>query len=101
MVIVLRYAFLLSLGVASIFAFISATALTGQMLIAGSGHSVQNPEDMGVWVMAGMAVLTALSLFRFVFSGLPAMAKSWYRNNKDKLLTIFVAGIVCAVFLVL
>ena len=101
MIIVLRYAFLLALGVASIFAFISAMAVTGQMLIAGSGHSVQHPEDMGVWVMAGMAILTTISLLRFVFSGLPAMAKSWYRDNKDKLLTIFIAGIVCAVFLVL
>ena len=100
MIIVLRYAFLLALGMASIFAFISATAVTGQMLIAGSGHTVQNPEDMGVWVLAGMAVLTALSLFRFVFSGLPAMAKTWYQNNKDKLFTLIIAGVVCAVFLV-
>lgn len=100
MIIVLRYAFLLALGVASIFALFSATAVTGQMLIAGTGHTVQNPEEMGVWVMAGIAVLTGLSLFRFVFTGLPAMAKTWYQNNKDKLFTLVMAGAVCAVFLV-
>ena len=100
MVIVLRYAFLLALGAASIFAFISATAVTGQMLIVGSGHSIQNPQDLGIWVMAGMAALSAVSLVRFVFSGIPAMARRWYGDNRDKLFALVIVVVIGAVFLV-
>lgn len=100
MLVVLRYAFLLALGAASIFAFVSAMAATGQMLIGNGEYTIQNPREMSAWVLVGMAALSAASLLRFAYSGIPSMIKSWFQGNKDKLATLVVAGIVCVVFLV-
>ena len=101
MVIVVRYAFLLALGLAAIFAFVSATAVTGQMLLASTGAGVGNPSEMSLWVMVAMGGLGLLSLFRFTFARLPSMARDWYRENREQLATIIVLGGVFFAFVVL
>ncbi|MEC9367126.1 MAG: hypothetical protein VX871_00345 [Pseudomonadota bacterium] len=101
MVIVVRYACLLAVGIAAIFAFVSAAAVTGQMLLAGAGSSVQNPGEMSLWVMVCMGGLGLLSLARYTFVRLPTMARDWYRENREQLATIVVLGGVFLAFVML
>ena len=100
MAVVLRYAFLLALGVVSIFVFVAATAATGQMLIGNSEHVVLTPRQMSAWVLVGMAVLSAASLLRFATFGVPSMIKSLFLGHKDKLVTLVLVAVVCVVFVV-
>ena len=100
MVLVLRYIFLVALGVASIIAFISATAGTGQMLLASTGHRIDNPDALGFWILFAMAAFSLLSMFRFVWLGIPAMVRGWFSDHKDKFVTLLLGGIVCIIFLV-
>lgn len=47
MEILLRYACLVGIGLASLFTFVSATAVTGERLAAAGGYAVQDPADAG------------------------------------------------------
>ncbi len=100
--IVLRYACLLGIGFASLFAFISAGSVTGQMVVANSSEGViVDPQDMAVWVLGAITVLGLWSVFRFMFGSLPLMLRDWYRDHKEKMATLAMAGVVCFVFVVL
>ncbi|MGD9867402.1 MAG: hypothetical protein AB7U38_05300 [Hyphomicrobiales bacterium] len=101
MVILVRYAFLLALGLGAIFTFVSATAVTGQMLLAGTGTAVQDPSDMSLWVMVAMGGMGLLSLFRHAFVRAPARARLWYRDHRESLATLIVVGGVFFAFMVL
>lgn len=99
MVIILRYVFLIALGLASCYAFINASAGTGQILLAEAGHRVDNPAAVGFWILFGMAAFSLMSMFRFVYLGIPAMFRGWLAEHKDKLVTLALGGIVCGIFL--
>ena len=98
--ILLRYAFLLGLGLASIFAFVSATAVTGRRLAASSGFPVQDSADMTFMVLALIGILGLLSVAKFIFSGFPAMMRDWYGRHKGQIAALTMAGVIGAVFLV-
>ena len=100
MAILLRYACLMGLGLASIFVFVSAGAVTGQMVTARAGAAV-NPHDISIWVLGVITFLGLFSVFRFMFARLPFMLRDWYRDHKDKVATLAMAGFVCFVFVVL
>ena len=100
MVIVLRYVCLLALGGASIFAFISATAATGQLLLAESGRTVENPESMGFWIFAVMAGVSLFSVLRFMFSRAPVAVWTWIKDNKDRLATLVLIVLIGGLFVV-
>lgn len=98
--ILLRYAFLLGLGLASVFTFVSATAVTGQRLAATSGHAIQNPADSSFLVLALIGVLGFLSVINFALRRFPSLVRDWYERRKGQLATMMMAGVVCVVFLV-
>lgn len=98
--ILLRYAFLLGLGLASVFTFVSATAVTGQRLAATSGHAIQNPADSSFLVLALIGVLGFLSVINFALRRFPSLVRDWYERRKGQLATMMMAGVVCIVFLV-
>jgi uncharacterized protein HemY len=98
--ILFRYACLLGLGLASIFTFVSATAVTGQRLAATSGYAVQNPADSSFMVLALIGVLGLLWMLRFVTRGVPSLMRNWYERRKGQLATLMMAGVLCMVFLV-
>lgn len=100
MVLVLRYVCLLALGGASILAFISATGATGQLLLAESGRTVENPEAIGIWVLAAMAGLSLLSLLRFMFARAPLAVWAWIKDNKDRLATLALIFLIGGLFVV-
>ncbi len=98
--ILFRYAFLLGLGLASIFAFVSATAVTGQRLAASSGYVVQDPADMTFVVLALIGVLGLISVVKFIMSGFPSMMRGWYERHKSQITALTMVGVIGAVFLV-
>ncbi|GAB4237483.1 MAG: hypothetical protein Kow0032_23340 [Methyloligellaceae bacterium] len=102
MTVLFRYACLLCLGFASLFVFISAGAVTGQLMLADSqGAAAVNPQDMNVWVLGGIASLGLMSVVRFALGRLPLMIRDWFRDNKDRLATVALACIVGFFFVVL
>lgn len=98
--IVLRYAFLLGLGIASVFMFFSATAVTGQRLAATSGYAMQNPSDSSFLVLALIGFLGFLSVFNFALRRFPALIRDWYERRRGQLATMMMACVICVVFLV-
>jgi hypothetical protein len=100
MVLVLRYVCLLALGGASILAFISATAATGQLLLAENGRAIENPEAMGFWILALMAGVSLFSVFRFMFSRAPVAVWTWIKDNKDRLATLVLIVMIGGLFVV-
>lgn len=98
--ILLRYAFLLGLGLASVFTFVSATAVTGQRLAATSGYAIQNPADSSFLVLALIGILGFLSVFNFALRRFPSLMRDWYERRKGQLATLMMFGVVCVVFMV-
>jgi hypothetical protein len=98
--ILLRYACLIGVGLASIFAFVSATAVTGQRLAATGGYAVQNPTDSEFMVLALIGALGFLSVANFVLRGFPSLIRNWYERRKGSIAALMMAGVVCIVFLV-
>lgn len=98
--IILRYACLLGLGLASIFMFVSATAVTGQRLAATGGYAIQNPSDSSFMVLALIGALGILSVVNFVLRKFPSLMRNWYDRNKGSLATMMMVGVLCVVFMV-
>lgn len=98
--ILLRYACLLCLGGASLFAFVSASAVTGQRLAAAGGYAVHNPADSSFLVLAVIGALGMLSVMNFALRRFPTLVKEWYERRKGALATLMMAGVICVVFLV-
>lgn len=98
--ILLRYACLLCLGGASLFTFVSASAVTGQRLAATGGYAVENPADSAFMVLAIIGVLGFLSVVNFVLRKFPSLVRDWYERRSGSIATLMMAGIICIVFLV-
>ncbi len=98
--ILLRYACLLCLGGASLFTFVSASAVTGQRLAASSGYAVQNPADSGFLVLAVIGVLGFLSVVNFALRRFPSLVKDWYERRKGSIATLMMVAVIFMVFLV-
>jgi len=98
--ILLRYACLLGLGFASLFSMISAGTVTGQVVMARSDAALVHQQDMNIWVLGVVTLVSVFSVVRFVFARMPLAIRDCYRDHKDKLATLLMAGIVCFVFVV-
>jgi hypothetical protein len=94
----LRYAFLVTIGFVSLYALITAGATAGHMILADAGASSGEAQNFAFWMLAPMGVAGALSLFKFVFAGLPAIVGDWCRERKDWFYTFALGCVVCTVF---
>jgi hypothetical protein len=94
----MRYASLLALAAASVYAVFSVGETNGQQLLVDAGQGGANPNAIAFWVLGAIAALTALSLFRFVMFGIPSMLGGWYQQNKEWLYTLVLGGVVCGMF---
>jgi hypothetical protein len=92
---VIRYAFLVTLAVSSVWAVITMSASRGQMLLVDVGESGTN---VSFWLLAAVAILITLSLCRFVIFGLPAMVDEWYGDKKSWIYIIIAGGALYGVF---
>lgn len=97
--ILLRYACLLGLGFASLFYMVSAGAVTGQMMLSSADAGAANPRDLGLWVLGIIVLGSVFSVIR-ACAGVPLRIRDCYRDHKDKLTTLAMAGVVCFVFIV-
>ena len=99
---VMRYAMLAAIGVASIWAVITASANNGQWLLVDVGHTAAAPagasSDIAFWLLAAVATLIALPLARFVIFDLPSMFGSWYQERKQWIYTLVCGGLLYGVF---
>lgn len=98
MTIVLRYACLLGIGLASLFVFLGAGSLAGRVMANGE-TAAADPSTMNLWVLGAIAAAGLLSVFRFCFR-MPIAVRDWYRGNKDRIATLAMIGLVGLVFVV-
>ena len=101
MIILMRYACLLGLGLASLAVFLSAGAVTGQLMIANTSQDYVHPHDLSFWVLGLVTLASLFSVFRFMFSRMPVMIRDWFQDRREKLATLVMAGAVCLMFVVL
>ena len=95
---IMRYAILLTLAVASLCAVISVSADSGERFLVDAGQSGAGPKDLFFWMLAGIALVTSLSLCRFVVFGIPSMLGGWYTNNKQWLCILLLSGLIWGVW---
>jgi hypothetical protein len=99
---VIRYAMLVALGVASVWALFDVSAAQAPMFLVDAGQTgagpVGAPSDVAFWLLASIATLITLSLGRFVIFGLPSMVDGWYQEHKQWIYTILGGGLLYAVF---
>ena len=94
----MRYAILITLAIASLCAVINASAETGQRFLVDAGQGASAPQDFYLWVLAGIVVVTSLSLFRFVVFGIPSLLGGWYTSNKQWLGTLLLLALMWGAF---
>lgn len=95
---IMRYAILLTLAAASLCAVLTASAETGQRFLVDAGQSGADPKDLFLWMLGGIALVTSLSLCRFVVFGIPLILGVWYTSNKQWLGLMLLAGLIWGYF---
>jgi hypothetical protein len=95
---IMRYAILITLAIASLYAMVSVGADNGQRFLVDAGQGAATPQNFFLWVLAGIAVLTTLSLGRFVVFGIPTLLGDWYANNKQWLGTLLLLALMSGAF---
>jgi len=95
---IMRYAILITLAIASLCAIVSAGADNGQRFLVDAGQGAATPQNFFLWLLAGIAVLTTLSLCRFVVFGIPTLLGDWYANNKQWLGTLLLLALMSGAF---
>jgi len=81
---IMRYAILVTLAIASLCAMISAGADNGQRFLVDAGQSgALASQEVFLWMLGGIAVITTLSLCHFVVFGIPSLVGGWYASNKQ------------------
>jgi hypothetical protein len=94
---IMRYAILVTLTVATLSVGISASADSGQSFLVDAGHGAAAPQDFFLWMLAGIALLTSLSLYRFMVFGIPTLLAGWYASNKQWFYTLLFGAIIWGV----
>jgi hypothetical protein len=95
---IMRYAILVTLTVASLCAMLSVSAESGQSFLVDAGQGAAAPQDFYLWMLAGIALITSMSLYRFVTFGIPTLLAGWYASNKQWLYTLLFAAMIWGVF---
>lgn len=93
-----RYAIPVTLAIASLSAMMSASADSGQSFLVDAGQGAAAPQDFFLWMLAGIALVTSISLGRFVAFGIPTLLAGWYASNKQWLYTLIFAAIAWGMF---
>ena len=80
---VMRYAILITLAIASLCAMVSAGADNGQRFLVDAGQSgAVASQEVFLWMLGGIAVVTTLSLWHFVVFGIPSAARRLVREQQ-------------------
>ena len=99
---VMRYATLVALAAASVWALFNVGATQAPMLLVDAGYTAAAPtgaqSDIAFWLLASIAILITLSLFRFVLFGLPSMFFFFNDTATTEIYTLIGGGVLYAVF---
>ena len=95
---IMHNAILVTLTVASLCGVIEASANSGQSFLVDAGQGAAAPQDFYLWILAGIALITSVSLYRFVAFGIPTLLAGWYASNKQWLYTLLFAAMIWGVF---
>ena len=95
---IMRYAILVTLTVASLCTVIEASADSGQSFLVDAGQGGAAPQDFYLWMLAGIALITSVSLYRFVAFGIPTLLAGWYASNKQWLYTLLFAAMISGMY---
>ena len=99
---VIRYALLVALVAASVWAVFDVSTAQAPMFLVDAGQTgavpTGVPYDIAFWLLAGIATLTTFSLCRFVIFGLPSMIGEWYQGNKSWLYMLIIGGMMWGAF---
>ena len=96
---VMRYAILITLAIASLCAMVSAGADNGQRFLVDAGQSgAVASQEVFLWMLGGIAVVTTLSLWHFVVFGIPSLLGGWYASNKQWLGTLLILILMWGAF---
>ena len=95
---VTRYVILIALAAAAIWAVVNAGAENGERFLVDAGQGGTDPQHLALWLLAGIALVTSLSLGRFVVFGIPSMLGNWYQTNRQWLYTLLLGGLIWGVF---
>jgi hypothetical protein len=94
----MRYSTLIALAAGSLYALVTISETSGRQILVDAGQGGGDPNAIGFWVLSAIAVLTGLSLCRFVVFGIPAMLGGWYQQNKEWLYTLMLGGVACGMY---
>ena len=100
MVVLLRYACLLGIGLGAILSFFGAVMATGQLLVEDQAIATSGDRDVGIWIMAALTVLGLMSLAKFTFGGIPGLFRGWYQGHRDRLMSLLLIIVMGTFFLI-
>jgi hypothetical protein len=99
-----RYAMLMALAASAVWGALNLGASNAQMFLVDAGQAGLSGESASLlpnamfWALAAVATLITLSLFRFVFFGLPSMIDGWYRDHRSWIYTLIIGGLIYGAF---
>jgi hypothetical protein len=98
---VIRYAMLVALAGASVWALFDVSSTQAPMFLVDAAHTGAAPvgaqSDIAFWLLAAIAILITLSLSRFVIFGLPSMIDGWVQERKHWIFTLIGGGLLYVV----
>jgi hypothetical protein len=92
-----RYAMLVALAASAVWGLIVVSNNGGEMLLADAGQG-GTPGSTSFWLLASIASLITLSLFRFVIFGLPSMIDAWLSDKRTWGYAVLIGGLIYGVF---
>ena len=93
------YSILTTLARASLCAMVSAGADNGQRFLVDAGQSgAVASQEVFLWMLGGIAIVTTLSLCHFVVFGIPSLLGGWYTSNKQWLGTLLLLILMWGAF---
>jgi hypothetical protein len=94
----IRYALLVALAASSVWCLILVSKSSGsEMLLADAGQS-GTPVNVSFWLLASVAMLITLSLFRFLVFGLPALVHACFKDTRTWSYLLVLGGLIYGVF---
>ena len=101
MVSVVRYITLFALGIASVFAFNCAIYATASGIFNTNAAALEDNPMVGMVLGAFLMVLIYFLVWRVAREYLADVMIEWYERNKENIMTVGLAGVICFAFLVL
>ncbi len=93
-----RYAMLVAMTASAVWGLILVSNSDGgRMLLADAGQGGA-PDSTSFWLLASVATLITLSLFRFLIFGLPSMVDRWYGDKRSWIYAFMIGGALYGLF---